>query len=49
MFDVSELFEESPLFVVIIFEVGRFGVLELILYPEIEFGFFFGLGLLLDV
>ncbi len=49
MFNVSELFEESPLFVMIVFEVGGFGILELILDPEVEFSFFFGLGLLLDV
>lgn len=49
MLNVSELFEEAPLSVVIVLNVVRFGVLELILDPEVKFSFFFGLGFLLDV
>jgi hypothetical protein len=49
VFNISELFEKAPLFVMIVLEMSRLRVLALALDPQIEFGLFFGLGFFLDV
>ncbi len=49
VFDIPELFEEAPLFVVVILEMSVIIILQVVFDPLIEFGLFLGLGLLFPV